>query len=208
MSMLARYKKAGGILELVKLIEDSGEPKRSQLLNMIRTEDPQFAAMVEGRLFSYEQLRTLPENTLAEIIAATPPKFVAVALSGENAEFVTLCEKCLGKAFNEYKMEKETLASQAPTPAQIEAAQRKLVGSARKLEAEGAIKLPGSDLGGVPGGGAASSGKLGDGSSPGGAGTASAETGCPAIESFSLELPPPGLSGERLETFLKQTLGF
>jgi flagellar motor switch protein FliG len=205
--MLDRYKKGGGILELVKLIEESGEPKRSQLLNMIRTEDPQFAAQVEGKLFSYESLRTQPEGTLAEVIAGTPPKFVALSLVGETPEFVALCEKCLGKSFNDYKMEKESIASAPPAPQLIESARRKLVATARKLESEGRIKLPGSDVG-APAGAAGGGAKIPGSDSPAMTGNAGADSGCPPVESFQLEAPPPGLSGERLETFLKQTLGF
>ena len=205
MSMLARYKKAGGILELVKLIEDSGEPKRSQLLNMIRSEDPQFASMVEGKLFAYDQLRVLPENTLAEVIAATPAKFVALAVFGEAPEFITLVEKCLGKAFNEYKAEKESLAGSAPNAGQIETARRKLVATARKLEGEGRIKLPGSE--GNTNSGAASTSGIKLPSEGGVIGDASLEAGCPATDTFGIEAPPPGLVGERFEQFLKTTLG-
>lgn len=205
MSMLARYKKAGGILELVKLIEDSGEPKRSQLITMVRTEDPQFAALVEAKLFSYADVRKLPEGTLAEVIVETPPKFVAIAMHGESPEFVALCEKCLGKSFSEYKTEKELLAETPPNPSQIEGAQRKIVATVRKLEAEERIKLPGSELG-AGSSGVGGSAKLGGGADA--SGPSGADGGCPAIAAFQLEPPPPGLSGERLETFLKQTLGF
>ena len=206
MSVLARYKKAGGMLELVKLIEESGEPKRTQLLKMIRTEDPQFAAQVEGKLFAYEQLRTLPENTLAEIIGNTPAKFVALAIHGESPEFTTLVEKCLGKSFNDYKVERENFVSAPPAAGPIETARRKLVATARKLESEGKIKLPGSDLGGGPGGTAASAAKLPSAES-GISGNASLESGCPSTKTFGVEPPPPGLTGERFEQFLKNELG-
>ena len=121
MSMLARYKKGGGIIELVKLIEDSGEPKRSQLIAMIRQEDPEFAARVESRIFSYEMLRTLPENLLAEIVASSSPKVLAISLATETDEaFIKLCERCLGQNFSEYKSEKEVAQSSALTPSQVD----------------------------------------------------------------------------------------
>src|SRR5688572_13450065 len=102
MSMLARYKKGGGIIELVKMIEESPEPKRSQLLAMIKNEDAEFAARVEARLFSYEMFKTLDENLIAEIVSATAPKFVALATFGEpDPAFVVMIEKCLGKNFGE-----------------------------------------------------------------------------------------------------------
>jgi flagellar motor switch protein FliG len=209
MSMLARYKRGGGIIELVKLIEDSPEPKRTQLLNMVRSEDTEFAAQVEAKIFNYEKLRLLPESILAEIIASTSPKHVALALVGEEAAFVTLCERCLGKNFSEYKAEKDSMAQSPPAAGQIEAGRRKLVAEARKLEAAGSIKLISPEaeasMAGSSGGEAKSLSSAGPASAP--AGSASEESGCPPIESFALEPPPPGLSGERFDTFLKQVLG-
>jgi hypothetical protein len=218
--MLARYKKGGGIVELVKLIEDSAEPKRTQLMTMIRNEDPEFAAKVDARLFSFEKIKSLPEDVLAEIIATTPVKFVAMAIWGETSEFVTLCERCLGKNYNEYKSEKETLTATPPAPGQIEAARRKVIAEARKLESSGAIKLPYSDGGGpgsssdpaAPGSGGASASEPAPSSAPASpakvSGNATSADGVPTLSSFNIEAPPPGLSGERLETYLKTQLGF
>jgi flagellar motor switch protein FliG len=209
MSMLARYKKGGGIIELVKLIEDSPEPKRTQLLNMVRSEDPEFAAQVEAKIFNYEKLRLLPENILAEIVASTSPKHVALALVGEEPAIVALCERCLGKNFSEYKAEKEAMMQSPPGAGQIEAGRRKLVAEARKLEAAGSIKLISPEAEASLAGASTSQSKSlnATGAAPATAGSASEDSGCPAIESFGLEPPPPGLSGERFDTFLKQVLG-
>lgn len=205
MSMLARYKKGGGILELVKMIEDSVEPKRSQLMNMIRAEDPEFAARVEGRLFSYDMFKTLPENLIAEIVSSTPAKIIALSLITEaDPAFVALCERCLGKSFAEYKSEKETVASQPPTPAQVDAARKKMISEARKLEAEGKIKLPFTEA--AENAAAANAPKLGSPVSGSGAGTATEDSGCPPLASFGIEPPPPGMTGERLEQYLKSQL--
>lgn len=210
MSMLARYKKGGGIIELVKLVEDSPEPKRTQLLDMIRREDPDFAVRVEARLFGYENLKTLEENLLAEIISSSAAKFVAMAMVNEpDANFIKLVEKCIGKNFQEYKAEKELFVSTPPSPGQIDAARKKLVAEARKLESDGKIKLPFTEPPEAPqgtGANAAHGGALGEGAT-GPVGTASGDAACPAIETFGVEAPPPGLTGERLEQFFKNQLG-
>jgi len=169
-------------------------------------------------LFSFEKIKTLSESVLAEIIAATPPKFVALAIWGEPTEFISLCEKCLGKNYNDYKLEKEALTAAPPGVGQIEAARRKVIGEARKLEASGQIKLPFSEPEGASkpaatttASSAASVPNTTSSSTTvnylqGGTG-ASADAGCPPIPSFGLEAPPPGLSGERLEQFFKNNLG-
>jgi flagellar motor switch protein FliG len=212
MSMLARYKKGGGILELVKLVEDSPEPKRSQLLTMVRNEDPEFAARVEARIFNWDKVKELSENVIAEIIAVSAPKFLALALIGEDPKFVTLAERCLGKNFSEYKSEKEAAIATAPTPQAIEAARRKVIAEARKLEANGQIKLISGDadaaLAATGGGGGANNAAAANAAAAGSAGSASGDAGVPAIASFGLEPPPPGLNGERFQTFVKGLLGF
>ncbi len=218
MGILDRYKKGGNVAELVKLIESSGEPKRTQLLQMIRNEDAEFAAMIEGKLFSYDGLRALPEGILAEIIAASIPKVVACAIWGESPDFIKMAERCLGKGYNDYKSEKETLEANPPTPAQIEAARKKIVMEARKLEAAGTIKLGGGGapgVGGAPGTSSAAAAAvqgMAAGAATAGApgfanGAAKAEDPCPPIETFGIEEPPPGLMGERFETFVKTSLG-
>jgi hypothetical protein len=215
MSMLARYKKGGGILELVKLVEDSPEPKRSQLLAMVRNEDAEFAARVEARIFNWDKIKELPENVIAEIIAVSPPKFLAISLVGEDPKFVTLAERCLGKNFAEYKGERDTIAAAAPQPQAIESARRKIIAEARKLEANGQIKLISGDAdaalnmaaGGAPAQGA-QAGAATSAASAGSTGSASGDAGVPPITSFGLEPPPPGLSGERFQTFVKSLLGF
>lgn len=204
MSMLARYKKGGGIIELVKMIEESPEPKRTQLMNMIKNEDPEFAARVEARLFSYEMFKTLEENLIAEIVSACPAKIIAMALVGEaDANFITLIERCMAKSFAEYKGEKDLFVEQPPTAAQIDTARKKIIAEARKLEAEGKIKLPFTEAAEGAGGGSKLAGSQGS-HQP--SGTATEDAGCPALESFGLEPPPPGLSGERLEQYFKSQL--
>jgi hypothetical protein len=213
MGMLERYKKSGnaGMMELVKMIEDSADAKRTQLLNMIRSEDADFAAKVESKVLSFDVIKGLEPNMIAEIFAATPPKFVAMALYGEkDAAFVQLVEKCITKNFAEYKSEKEVFSSQAPTPGNIDAAKKKVIAETRKLEAAGAVKLPVKEVSATTT--TSSSGaSTATGASPSGGVAAVSTDGtdpnCPAIEAFGMEAPPPGLTGERLDTFLKNSLG-
>jgi len=216
MGMLDRYKKGNGILDLVKLVEDSGEPKRSQLLQMVRAEDPDFAAKVESKVISWEKIRGLPEGIFAEIVSATAPKFVAMVLVGEDPAFIGMVEKCLGKAFNEYRQERDNFKATPPTPSQIESAKRKMMAEARKLDTEGKIKLAVDEVVAQQPYVAAGTGAggLGVNLPPvntviyGAQGAAKAEDPCPPVDSFKADLPPPGLTGERLETFFKSVLGF
>lgn len=214
MSMLARYRKAGGIMELVKLMEDSAETKRKTLMDMVRSEDADFARQVEARFLPFERLRTLPEAVQAEIYAVTPPKFVALSLVGDAPDYVKFVEKCLGKNFNDYKVEKENLLATPPNPGQIETARRKIIAELRKLEAAGAIRIAYGDAPApeTPASPAVAPTKanatMAVPPSPGPTVAGAKDTDpCPTTDTFKLETPPPGLSGERLETYLKSVFG-
>jgi hypothetical protein len=215
--MLARYKKSPGqIIELVKLIEESAEPKRTQLLTMIRAEDAEFASRVEARVLSIADLRSLHPDTLAEIISVTPAKHIALALHGDtDADFVKTVERCLGNKFSEYKEEITNFQSDPPAEAKVEAGQRKMISEARKLEKSGAIKLPSreGEIGSTASTPPSSSGASGPGQTPDGASSPAAQAAIavaggsvPTIESFGFEAPPPGMSGERFETFVKKLI--
>jgi flagellar motor switch protein FliG len=211
MSMLARYKKSGslGITELVKLIEGSPEPKRTNLLNMVRSEDPIFAVEIEARLYDFDKFRTLPESIVAEVLSSTSPKFMALALYGDTSDFVKLCEKCLGKNFAEYKSEVEVLKDKPPTPSQIDTAQRKIVSEARKAEGDGRLRLPmigasamqlaeiQSRSAAAPNAAAGVPGALGD----------PVATGKPTLGQFNMEEPPERLTGFQFSSYLKTQLG-
>ena len=209
MSMLARYKKnSQAMMELVKLIEESVEPKRSNLMNMIMQEDAEFGAKIQRRLFDWDKLKALDEGIVAEVISACPAKILSLALWGEEENFLKMAERCLGSKFSEYKSEKEAFVEKPPSEAQVESGRRKVVSEARKLEAEGALKLLDYEKLDAAGGGASSGGGLGSSGAGGGpVGNALADAGAPSVDTFQMELPPLGLIGERFEEHIKKELG-
>jgi flagellar motor switch protein FliG len=209
MSMLARYKKnSQTMMELVKLIEESSEPKRSNLFNMVTQEDPEFGAKIQRRLFDWEKFKALDESMVAEVISTCPSKIMALALFGEADDFVRLGERCLGNKFSEYKSEREVFLERPPSESQVESARRKIVSEARKLESEGAFKLMDYekiDSMSAGGAGVNSASLAGGGGGP--VGSALADAGAPSLDSFQMELPPTGLIGERFEEHIKKELG-
>jgi flagellar motor switch protein FliG len=210
MSMLDRYKKSSAaIMELVKLIEDSPEPKRGNLLRMIRAEDEAFADRVEKRVIDWPKFRTLDDGILAEAVGSCPAKVVAMATLGEEEAFVRVVERCLGNKFSEYRQEKELYKTTPPNAGQIDSARKKMISEARKLETDGALKLMNYeqiDSETSVAAGNASPGKLNmDGATA--SGSAKEDDGVPEVESFGIEPAPAGLLGERLEVYLKKELG-
>lgn len=217
MSMLVRYKKSHKtLLELVRLIEESAEPKRSNLMNMVMQEDAGFGAKVQARLFDWEKFKKLDEGIVAEVISACSVKILVLALHQEDEAFLKMAERCLGNKFADYRSEKEIYSELPPSDSQVDSARRKMISEARKLESAGAIKMMDYEQldGGMEGGANTNAQALnvanqaGAGMSLGSSsGVLSLESGAPSVASFNMETPPPGLSGERFEAHVKRSLG-
>ena len=218
MSMLARYKKSdSSFLELVKLIESSTDEKRANLMKMVREEDPAFAAKVEARVLVFDDVKKMDEGIIAEVVSRNSPKVLAFLLLSEKDDenFIKVVEKSLGKLFSEVKAEKEALEGLENLAAKRGGMQRKFVAEARKAAEEGVIRLPVKE-GALPPAGM--SVEPTSGSAPMAQGAAApANSGleasavlsnsCPPIASFGLEVPPPGMRGERFDEYIKKKLG-
>ena len=144
MSMLARYKKPGGVQQLVALLESCLSKKRELLLNTIMAEDKEFGNMIRAKLLTVEKIfrwdplfvcevtTQLSERTLAVVLKGLPPEAFAIATHTmrdlKKREVVNLLEVL------------------KPTAVEIESAQIKLVEKARELEKQGGIKLDENDM--------------------------------------------------------------
>ncbi|MBP7843768.1 MAG: hypothetical protein KA116_03060 [Proteobacteria bacterium] len=212
MSLLARYKKnEKTFMELVKLVEGSTDEKKQTLLGNVRQEDPAFAAKVECRVLNPEDIKKFSEDILAEIVAVSSPKILATIIMGEkDEEFKTIVERCLGKKYADVKNEKESLDPSKITEGSLKSVYRKMIAEARKLEDSGRLKIPAKDPSEVAAAAFASgdqaSGMMAKASAGPLPGSAKSDGDCPSIETFAMEPPPFGLSGERFEVFVKNLL--
>jgi len=139
MSMLARYKKPGGFLQLLSLIESFGGQKREKFMEMINAEDPTWAQALQSKMLSIERLFKWPEQTITEIFRVLPAKNLACAMKGiskENAEKVL---KYLSHA-EKRKLEDEMGALEAK-PEDIFAAFVRVIEVTRKMIKERDIHL-------------------------------------------------------------------
>ncbi len=139
MSMLARYKKQGGFQQLLTLIETSAPSKRDQLLKVIQSEDPGWAAILKTKMITMEKLFAWDPLALAEVTNEMVPRTLAVALHGLPPESLAKATHAMGHM---KKREVEQLFSEMkPTGAEIEAARIKVVSKIRELEKENKLNL-------------------------------------------------------------------
>jgi len=139
MSMLARFRKPGGVQQLVTLLESCLTKKREALLNTIMAEDKEFAAMVKGKILTAERIfkwdplivseatTRLSERTLAIVFKGLPPECTSIGMH-------TMRDLKKREVMNFLEILK-------PTQVEIESAHIKLVETVRVLEREGSIKF-------------------------------------------------------------------
>ncbi len=139
MSMLVRYKKTGGFQQLLSLIETCTPAKREQLMKVIQTEDPGWAALLKAKMLTIDKFFSWDPIHIAEITNEMPGRILAAALVGLPAETV---ERATHTMDHMKKREIENLIQELkPNPSEIETARMKLLVRVRELEREKRIDL-------------------------------------------------------------------
>jgi hypothetical protein len=139
MSMLARYQKAGGFLQLLKLIETCGKQKQENFLKIIEQEDPRWAEAIKSKMITVEKVFSWDAETLAEIAGRLPHITIATALHGISAgeweKFSQTFSHSQKRAIDDLKNSKN------PTAAEISAAYVKIIEEVRTMIKDGYLRV-------------------------------------------------------------------
>lgn len=139
MGLLARYRKNGGFEQLVYLIETADLEKRKKLIQVIRNEDPGWAALVQSKILTMDKILTWDPLIIAEIITPIPLAILAVALHGLPPGSL---EKFTHTMPHMKARELERIHSEAkPNPSEIWAACMRILLKTRELHKEGLLQL-------------------------------------------------------------------
>jgi flagellar motor switch protein FliG len=139
MSMLARFRKPGGVQQLVALLESCLTKKREALLNTIQTEDPEFASMVKTKILTAERVFKWDPLVVSEATTKMSERTLAIALKGLPSECIPIAMHTMRELKKREVM--NLIEVLKPTPVEVESAHIKLVETVRNLEKEGSIKL-------------------------------------------------------------------
>jgi flagellar motor switch protein FliG len=111
-----------------------------EILESIEGEDPKLALSIRNLMFTFEDLLTLPEAGIRELLGQMDKKTLATALRGSSEEMKTYIFKSMSSRAVE--MLKEDMEVLGPVKTKdINKAQLEAVAVARKLEAEGKLTL-------------------------------------------------------------------
>lgn len=110
------------------------------ILEGIEKEDPKLAISIRNLMFTFEDLLTIPEAGIRELLAQMEKKTLATALRGASEELKNYVFKSMSSRAVE--MLKEDMEVLGPVKSRdIHKAQLDAVAAARKLEAEGKLSL-------------------------------------------------------------------
>ena len=94
MGMLDRYKKSGGFIQLLILIESSSKQKQEQFFNIIGQENPAWEAEIQKKSLNLEKILSWNTIYISEIFSRVQPLTVAVALRSLSQEQVDKVMGC------------------------------------------------------------------------------------------------------------------
>ncbi len=130
----AGFKGAADLLNQLEPIKSKG------ILEIIEKEDPKMALGIRNLMFTFEDLLGVPEAGIRELLGQLDKKTLALSLRGATEELKNLIFKSMSsRAVDMLKEDMEVLG--AVRAKDVNQAQREIVETARRLEAEGKLVL-------------------------------------------------------------------
>ncbi|MCB0368445.1 MAG: hypothetical protein KDD45_03150 [Bdellovibrionales bacterium] len=139
MGMLDRYKKKGGFIQLLNLLETSSKTKQEQFLNLIQQESPQWAEELKKRILTIDKVLTWEKEALSEIITRVQPLTLAVALRFFSEPQKEIIMGVLSQS--DQRKIQNMLTETNPNQAEILTCVSKIVAEVRTLIQQGIVKL-------------------------------------------------------------------
>ena len=143
--MLDRYRKPGGFIQLVNLIETCGKEKQEKLLLTVRTEDPAWEELIRTKLLSVQRVLGWNPIYIGEVIARLPAINLSTMLHGIPRE---KWDVVLGTMTQTARRQiEEAVENSKPNPADVSASLAKFINETRQAIVHGIIKLDRVDPG-------------------------------------------------------------
>jgi len=112
----------------------------SGILEEIEKQEPKTATEIRGLMFTFDDLLTVPQQGIRELVAAADKKMLAMSLKGGKENIKAHLFKAMSSRASE--MMRDDMDSMGPVRGKdVSAAQQELLALAHKLEAEGKMVL-------------------------------------------------------------------
>ncbi|MEK6556642.1 MAG: FliG C-terminal domain-containing protein [Bdellovibrionota bacterium] len=139
MSMISRYQKPGGFVQLLQLIETCGKAKQENFLNIIEKESPRWAVVIKQKMLSLEKIMSWDDNSLAEIFVRVNELTLATAMHGfKDQDWAKI-----SKTFSHLQKRRieDLKNSKQPTPPEISSAFVKVIEEVRAMIKDGHLRV-------------------------------------------------------------------
>lgn len=139
MGMIDRYKKKGGFLQLLNLIETTPPAKAEKFLSMIAEESPIWEAEIRRKSLSIKRLTTWSQTTLMELMPRLTPNVIGSAICGLSPEEQQAFFNAL--SHSEKRKVEDYLKETKPNPGESASCQMKFINEVRTMISQGTLKL-------------------------------------------------------------------
>lgn len=143
MSTLDRYKKAGGFVQLLNLIETSPPPKADKFLKLVAEESPVWEAELRKKVLSIDRLLGWNQTYLMEVFPRIPANVVGTAIVPLPPEKQQIILGSLG--FSDRRKVEDVLKESKAVPGEIASCQMKIINEIRSMVASGQLKFEKAD---------------------------------------------------------------
>jgi hypothetical protein len=137
MSSLNRYKKSGGFVQLLSLIETFGPQKRDKFIEMIEAESHVWAQAIREKALTVDRIFSWPDQVAIEVLKHLPIKNMAIALEGLKED-----QKARMMVFftpSDVRRMQDAMVAK-PKPEEMAANMVKVVELARKMLLDGEVR--------------------------------------------------------------------
>jgi flagellar motor switch protein FliG len=133
----------GGVSAVAEMLNSVDRKYSDQILSSIEQQDPKLSLAIRDLMFAFEDLSTVPEAAIREVLGQADKKTLATALKGASEDLKNHFYKSMSSRAVE--MLKEDIEALGPVrSSQVRQAQQEIVNLARKLETDGKIALKSS----------------------------------------------------------------
>lgn len=139
MGMVDRYKKSGGFVQLVQVIETCSPKKREQFMGMITDENPEWAEALKEKCLTFDKIINWKPEVILDVAAAVNPLAFTTALrSLNNEQLEEFFKKVSPQDRKKFEM---AMQESNPSPNEISASVMKVISETRNMFIQGTLKV-------------------------------------------------------------------
>ncbi len=138
MAMVDRYKKSGGFIQLLQVIETCGLKKREQLMKIIAEETPLWADAINNKMLTFKKIISWKPEALLEITAQV--NFLALCTAFKSLSVDELNELLEKVGSQEKRRIENQMKDLNPAPNEVSSCIVKVLNETRILLSSGALK--------------------------------------------------------------------